>query len=253
MTTMTMFNDLLSWVVPDRALCHDAANELRAQNPGSTPEQLARRVIASAKRWGLAAGGTTGAAANPLTMVPAAVADIAAMLRIEGQMAGTIAAVMDPGSMVDDKTFQADVLAIVFPGAVSQALRQIGLRAGQRITRTLLQKYLTENLVKDSARFAAKFLFIRVTRNAVVSKTIPLVGAGIGAAWNWLEVESVGKRAVRYYQRRAIGPTPSGTDDRTRVSIRQIVRRLPWRRDEPPMLPPPQTSPDAYGPGPENH
>ena len=239
MTSMTMFNDVLSWVVPDRAVCLDAANELRAENPGASPEQLARQAITSAKRWGFAAGGTTGAAANPLVMVPAALADIAAMLRIEGQMAGTIAALMDPGSMVDDKTFQADVLAVVFPGAVSQALRQIGLRAGQRVTRTLLQKYLTENLVKDATRYAAKVLFRRVTRNAVVSKTIPLVGAGIGAAWNWLEVEAVGKRAVRYYQRRSIGPGADEEGSTTRVSIRQVVRRLPWRRPDVPQLPPP--------------
>ena len=233
-----MFDDLLGWVVPDRETCRAAADELREEHPGATPEQLARRAISSAKNWGIAAGGTTGAAANPLIMFPAAMADIAAMLRIEGQMAGTIAAILDPGSLLDDKTFQADVLAIVFPGAVSQALRQIGLRAGQRVTRRLIQKYVTENFLKDATRFAAKFLMIRITRKAVISKTVPLVGAGIGAAWNWVEIEAVGKRAIRYYQARSISPkdTPPPAP---RVSIRQIVRKLPWRRSAPPALPPP--------------
>jgi hypothetical protein len=241
---MMMFDDLLSWVVPDREACRNAAESLREEHPGLTDEQLARKAIASAKNWAVAAGGTTGAAANPLIMLPAAMADIAAMLRIEGQMAGTIAAVLDPGSLLDDKTFQADVLAIVFPGAVSQALRQIGLRAGQRMTRTLIQKYVTENVVKDATRFAAKFLVIRVTKNAVVSKTVPLVGAGIGAAWNWLEIETVGKRAIRYYQRRSIGTSATSTpgDAKPRVSIRTLVRRLPWRRNDPPQLPPPSSS-----------
>jgi hypothetical protein len=238
---MLMFDDLMSWVVPHREQCRAAADELRAENPGATPEQLARKAILSAKKWGLAAGGTTGAAANPLIMLPAAMADIAAMLRIEGQMAGTVAALLDPGSMLDDKTFQADVLAIVFPGAVSQALRQIGLRAGQKLTRTLIQKYVTENFVKDVAAVAAKFLVIRVTRKAVISKTVPLVGAGIGAAWNWVEMEAVGKRAVRYYQRRTIGVSKPGGSKPT-VSIRSIVRRMPWRRDEPRQLPPPDAS-----------
>jgi hypothetical protein len=235
---MMMFEDLLGWIVPDRETCRAAADELRQENPSATPEQLARRAIASAKNWGLAAGGTTGIVANPIVMLPAAMADIAAMLRIEGQMAGTIAALLDPGSMLDDKIFQADVLAIIFPGAVSQALRQVGLRAGQRITRNLIQKYVTENFVKDASRVAVKFLMIRVTKKAVVSKTIPLVGAGIGAAWNWIELEAVGKRAVRYYQRRSIGPgTESGSTPT--VSIRQIVRKLPWRRNDLPQLPPP--------------
>jgi hypothetical protein len=244
---MMMFEDLMTWVVPDRDRCREAAEDLRAEHPGATPEQLARRAIASARNWGLAAGGASGAAANPIVMLPAAAADIAAMLRIEGQMAGTIAALMDPASLLDEQTLRADVLAIVFPGAVSQALRQIGLRAGQRITRRLIQKYVTENFVKDATRFAAKYLFIRVTRNAVVSKTVPLVGAGIGAAWNWVEIEAVGKRAIRYYQRRAIGPSvPAKTgSSTTKVSIRQLVRRLPWRRNDVPQLPPPPPLPET--------
>lgn len=245
-----MFDDLMKWVVPDREQCREAAQELIAQYPGATPEQLARKAIAAAKNWGIAAGSATGAAANPLIMFPAAVADIAAMLRIEGQMAGTIAALLDPPSLLDERTLQADVIAIVFPGAVSQALRQFGLRAGQRVTRSLIKRYVTESVLKDATRFAAKFMFIRVTRKAVISKTVPLVGAGIGAAWNWVELEAVGKRAILYYQRRAIGP--SGVQQ-PRVSVRQLVRRLPWRRDAAPAeaLPPPP-SPPASPPPPSN-
>jgi hypothetical protein len=224
----TLLDDLMNWVVPDRDKCRQAAEELAAQHPGASPEQLARKAVATAKSWGVAAGSATGAAANPLIMFPAAVADIAAMLRIEGQMAGTIAALLDPPALLDEQTLRADVVAIVFPGAVSQALRQFGLRAGQRVTRTLIKKYVTESVLKDATRFAAKFMFIRVTKKAVLSKTVPLVGAGIGAAWNWVELEAVGKRAIQYYQRRAIGPSALPQRPQ-RVSVRQLVRRLPWR------------------------
>ena len=237
----------MNWVVPDRERCRKAAAELVAQHPGATPEQLARKAVATAKQWGVAAGGTTGAAANPLIMFPAAVADIAAMLRIEGQMAGTIAALLDPPSLLDERTLQADVIAIVFPGAVSQALRQFGLRAGQRVTRSLIKRYVTESVLKDATRFATKYLFIRVSKKAVLSKTVPLVGAGIGAAWNWVELEAVGKRAIQYYQRRATGPAALAERPQ-RVSVRQLVRRLPWRRGAaevavlPPVPPPPPPS-----------
>ena len=77
-----------------------------------------------------------------------------------------------------------------------------------------------------------------MAKKAVVSKTVPLVGAGIGAAWNWVELEAVGKRAVRYYMRRSIGPTQP-SESKTRVSIRHLVRRLPWTRKEQAQLPPP--------------
>src|SRR5687768_14297383 len=215
---MTLFDDLLHWVVPDREKCRAAAAELAAEHPNLSPEQLVREAVRSAKRWAAAAGGATGAAANPLIMIPAAMADMAAVLRIEGAMAGTIAALLDPASMLIDETFQADVISIVFPGAVSQALRQLGVRAGQRLTKTLIEKYLTESFLRSAVRIASKYLFVRVTEKAVVSKTVPVVGAGIGAAWNWLELQAVGNRGIRYYQRRAIGPR------RGRVPVASRVR-----------------------------
>src|SRR5215218_3805972 len=138
---LSVIDNVLERVVPDREQCRKAAADFAAQNPGKTPEELARKAIGSAKHWAAAAGGATGAAANPFIMVPAALADMAAVLRIEGAMAGTVAALLDPASMLVDQTFEADVISIVFPGAVSQALRQFGVRAGQRLTRTLIEKY----------------------------------------------------------------------------------------------------------------
>src|SRR5687768_4271567 len=89
-------SDLLSWVVPDIEKCRSEAEDLRAQYPRESPEQLARRAVERAKKWAATAGGATGIFANPLVMLPAAIADISAMLRIEGVMAGTIASLLDP-------------------------------------------------------------------------------------------------------------------------------------------------------------
>jgi hypothetical protein len=241
---MKFIDDLLAWVVPDRDKCRTAADELRSKAPHATPEQLARRAITEAKRWGAVAGGSTGVAANPLIMIPAAFADMGAMLRIEGQMVGVIAALFDPGSTLDEQRFQADVLTVVFPGAVSQALRQVGLHASQRITRTLIRKYLSEEFLKSATGFAGKFLMVRVSKKAIISKTVPLVGAGVGAAWNWVELAGVGKRAIRYYQSRAIGPTTAPTDPPVqRVTVRPVMP-LPPPVIAPPALPP--SAPPAH-------
>ena len=222
------FEDVLDWVVPSRDKCRQAAMELVAAHPGESREQLARRAVASARNWAAAAGGATGIAANPFAMVPAALADMGAVLRIEGTMAGVIGALLDPRSLDDGKAFDADVICIVFPGAVSQALRHIGVGMGQRITQNLIRKYLSESFLKEATGFAGKYLFIKVSEKAVVSKTVPLVGAGIGAAWNWTELQLVGRRAIRYYQNREIGPEV-GAPDPTRVQrLREWVRALPW-------------------------
>jgi len=223
-----LLDNVLEWVVPDREQCRKAAADFAAKHPGLTPEELARKAIGSAQGWAAAAGGATGAAANPLVMVPAALADMAAVLRIEGVMAGTVAALLEPQSLDDPRIFQADVVTVIFPGAVSQALRQLGVRWGQQITQELIRKYFTERLLKSVAALTSKYLFVHVTEKALVTKTVPLVGAGIGAGWNYLELKAVGNRAIRYYQQKGIGPrTRAGKAERVKKVASRVVK---WRK-----------------------
>lgn len=225
---LSVLDNVLDWVVPDREQCRKAAADFAALNPGETPEQLARRAIGSAQTWAAAAGGATGAAANPLIMVPAAIADMAAVLRIEGVMAGTVAALLEPESLDDPARFQADIITVVFPGAVSQALRQVGVRWGRQITQDLIRKYFTEGLLKSVGALTSRYLFVHVTEKALVSKTVPLIGAGIGAGWNYLELKAVGNRAVRYYQHKGIGPSERPTkSERVRAVASRVVN---WRQ-----------------------
>ena len=146
-------------------------------------------------------------------------------------MAGTIAALLDPASLDNPNTFPADVLAIVFPGAVSQALRQLGVRWSQRISQALIRKYLSEGLVKSVTRLASRYLFVHVTEKAIVSKTVPLVGAGIGAGWNWLEVKAVGTRAIHYYQRKSIRPGGPGDPARSPLGrVKAVASKVVGKR-----------------------
>src|SRR5688572_6288531 len=173
--------------------------EARLVDPNYTAVEAARAAVKSARGWGAAAGATTGLAASPITMLPAAVADIVAMLRIEGRMAGTIAALLDPESLNDPATFRRDIIRVVFPGAVSQALRKVGIRVGENATKALIAKYASRALMKEIGEQAAKRLGIRLTQKAVATKAVPLVGAGIGGAWNWLEIQAIGNRAIEYH------------------------------------------------------
>ncbi|HEX2973815.1 MAG TPA: hypothetical protein VHP11_15895 [Tepidisphaeraceae bacterium] len=218
--------DLLAFVIPEPEKCKAEAASLAADHAKEAREQVAHHAVTQAKRWAMAAGSATGAIASPLIMLPAALADMAAVLRIEGQMAGTVGALLDPISLNDAEGFRADVLTIVFPGMISQALRQLGLRAGQRLTQQLIRRYMTQGLVESASRLAAKRLLLHVSERAIMTKTVPLVGAGIGAGWNWLELQAVGNRAIRYYQQKSISPTESESP------WRALLRRLPWRGRE---------------------
>ncbi|HYO08487.1 MAG TPA: hypothetical protein VER17_05905 [Tepidisphaeraceae bacterium] len=190
---------ILTWLIPDPDDCRKAAEELRLEDPNAMPEEHARKAVRQARKWAASIGGATGLAASPLTMLPAAVADSAAMLKLEGKLAGTVAALLDPPSLADREAFRRDIIRAVFPGAVSQALRKIGVRAGEQATKQLVARLVGREAGKELGERAAKFLGIRLTEKALATKTVPLVGAAIGAGWNWLEIQAVGNRAVDYH------------------------------------------------------
>lgn len=190
---------ILGWLVPDADDCRRAAKELRLRFPDRSAEQIAHIAAKESRKWAVSIGAATGIAANPLIMLPAAVADGAAMLKLEGKLAGTIAALLDPESLNDTEAFRRDVIRVIFPGAVSQALRKFGMRAGEEATKSMVRRLASREAGKEIGERAVKFLGIRLSEKAVATKTVPVVGAGIGAAWNWIEIQAVGARAVNYH------------------------------------------------------
>ena len=114
-------------------------------------------------------------------------------------MAGVIAAILDPASLEDAESFRADVLAVVFPAAISQAVRQLGIRAGEQMTKNFIRRTMEKEGIETVVKLAGRFMGARFTGKAIATKGVPLVGAGIGAGWNWLEVSAVGKRAIAYH------------------------------------------------------
>lgn len=195
---------LMAWVVPDIDACRRLAMEVRTRDPNASPEHLAKELIRYTKKQGATVGGVTGLASSPMTAVPAALADIAAMLKIEGTMAGGIAALLDPASLDDPDRFRADILAIAFPAAFSQAMRQIGIRAGEQLTKNLVRRAVGKGSLESIFRVVSRLLGARLTGRSL-ARSVPLVGAGIGAGWNWMEVEGVGRRAIGYYRGEPMG------------------------------------------------
>lgn len=221
---------ILAWLIPDIDDCRKEAQRLRLENPNETAELHARRVVKESRKWAAGVGAATGLAASPITFLPAAIADAAMMLKLEGKLAGTIAALLDPESLEDPDTFRKEILRAVFPGAVSQALRKFGVRAGEQATKNLVRRLIGREAAKDVGERAAKLLGIRLTEKAIATKTVPLVGAGIGAAWNWVEIQAVGNRAVDYH----LGLASPATRMRRKVQafVREQAKKLPRRRPE---------------------
>ena len=193
------WSDLLGWIIPNPAECRAEAERLTAANPGMPPEDMARLAVKSAKKWAGAVGGAAGVVSNPLAMIPTTLAEAPVILRAEGKVAGVVAALLDPNSLDDYDAFQADILAVVFPGAVSQHLRPFGVRVGQVIAKDLIRKYIRGDVLRTIVKIAAKYLGLKLTQKALIARSVPLVGAGIGFTWNWIEVGKIGKRAIAYH------------------------------------------------------
>jgi hypothetical protein len=218
---------IMAWLMPDAADCAQAAQELRLAHPNLTDAQRARIAVKESRRWAASIGGATGLAASPVTMLPAAIADAAAMLRLEGKLAGTVAALLDPDSLNQPEMFRREIIRAVFPGAVSQALRKVGIRASETATKNVIRKALTHEAGKEIGERAVKFLGIRLSEKAIATKTVPIVGAGIGAAWNWLEIQAVGNRAVDYHL--GIEPAPARARRKVVSFVREQSKKLKRR------------------------
>ena len=196
--------DLINTAMPHPEDCRRKAEELRRNHPGASVDELVDRAITTAKRWAAAYGAGSGVATTPLAMVPAAMADMGLTMRQQAHLVGVVAALKDPTSLEDADGFRSDVLTVMFPHAVSQALREAAVQAGKTTTRTLVRKYISKELLRAIIRFAAKYLGIKLTQRAIISKTVPIVGGAIGATWNWVDVERCGRRAVKYFNDQAI-------------------------------------------------
>lgn len=197
---MAFTDDMVSALVPPADSCRSKAEELRRAYPKKSNRELADRAISTAQKWAAATGAASGVVGNPFAAGGLAVADLGYMLRAEAQLVGTIAAIFDIDSTRDPASFQADVLAMLFPGVVSEVLSNLGVQAGKTTTRTLIRKYISKDVLKMVIKFAAKYLGIKVTQKALIAKSLPVVGAAIGGTWNWIEIKRVGHSAIRYFE-----------------------------------------------------
>jgi hypothetical protein len=149
-------------------------------------------------------------------MIPASGVDVLAVLKTEAALAGVIAALIAPDGLSDEETFKTDILVILFPAAVSNALQTLGVQAGRQTSKVLVRKYIRGGVLKAIIKFAAKYLGIKLTQRALITKVMPIVGSAIGGTWNWAEVRRMGRRALEYHKGSEISfdpdPTPPPAD-----------------------------------------
>ncbi len=178
----------------------DHVERLRTKYPDHSNAALAKKLVRRARWWGIGAGFVTGLPANPWISMPAATADVGAMLRVEVVLAQRIALLYDP-TYLDDGAVPYELLVpILGSRAAGEFLKEVAQRSGMGITRVVVKSVLTKATLSQFKRIMLKYFGLKVTQRAVLGKTMPLVGGVIGATWNNRELSAVGKRVVRYFE-----------------------------------------------------
>lgn len=191
---------MLDWIIDlEPALIRHDAQGLKLRYPGVTNEILAEHIFAQARWKATASGALTGLPSNLAVAAPAALLDVTALLRLEAQAAARVACLYDP-TFLDDAEAKWEVLVPVFGlSVVSQLARQAGMRVGMAASREVMRKLLSRGSVRALQRILMQRFGARVTQRALITKTLPLVGALIGGAWNYGEVTLLRARCVRYF------------------------------------------------------
>lgn len=182
--------------------CGAAVEALRRHHAGDSPRELAERVF-SRQAWRAAVvGAATGFPGSLPVAVPAAAVDVAAVLHMELVAAAKVALIFNP-RFFDDPGAKWRLLAPVIGASLaSQLLREVGLQGAREVTRHAAQRVLQQRSMRVARRAIFKVFGKRVSGRAVATRSVPVVGGVIGAAWNFTELHVVGRRVIAHFEGR---------------------------------------------------
>lgn len=177
---------------------------LQTRHPDLSRDQLIERLTRRARWWGAGVGFVTGVGSNPWAALPAALADVSAVLHTEVRLACRIALLFDP-QFLDDPEPPYELLVPIFgTRAASELAGRAVIQGGRAVTQHMLQGLLARGGALQLRNWMLKYLGLRVTQRGVVTKLVPIVGGVIGGGWNYAEMSIVAGRVQRYFEGRSI-------------------------------------------------
>ena len=81
-----------------------------------------------------------------------------------------------------------------------ELLRAASVRVSGNLTRTLIKANLKGAALKQFKKLVLKYLGLKITQRALITKTIPIVGGVIGGAWNIGQTRAIGYRVIDYME-----------------------------------------------------
>ena len=197
----TWLGPVMDWILDvDVDAARGAVEGLRRKFPADNNRALVERVFATARYKGTASGVVTGLPSTLFLSAPAAATDAAVMLRLEVNAAAKAALVYDPRFFDDEASVYELLVPILGMSVMSQVLRELGVRFGMGVARQVILAVLSRGTLAAFKRVMLKYFGLSLTRRAVLTKALPIVGGLIGGAWNWAEMTAVRDRCITYFE-----------------------------------------------------
>lgn len=180
--------------------------ELRAENPQLTLEELAQKLVVATRRRVAASGAASGAAAiapglGTLLSLGAATSQALYALEQETELVLAIAIVYGHDLTGNDERILEALVVVGIAGGAVKLREDILVVGGQRIAVAAI-RHGGEIAGKVGGHVVGRVL-ARVAGSralSVVGRAAPLaIGMVVGAGFDWITVSALGKAAIRYY------------------------------------------------------
>jgi hypothetical protein len=176
-------------------------DELRAQNPGISNDELAHKIVS---RKALKNGflGAVTSVGGMITLPVGVPADLWYTWKIQAFMACAIAYVYGHSQRTTD--LRTDILLIMAGDSAKEALKRLGIEVSKGITKKTVNRLVTRELMQKIWGVVGRNVITKAGSKSATSivRLVPLAGAPVGFLFDWLATRAVGHFAIKYYSGR---------------------------------------------------
>lgn len=183
----------------DYVVIESYVDKLREQNKGISSDELAKKILHRKSVKNGLIGAVTGL--GGLITLPVSIpADLALSWRIQASLAFSIAYVY--GHTKNTTDLKTDLYLILAGDSAKEALKRIGIEVSKGVTKKAVQKYITRDVMVKIWKVVGQKIITKAGEKSLTSfmKMVPLVGAPVGFAFDWIATQTVGRFAMSYYK-----------------------------------------------------
>lgn len=174
-------------------------DKLREQNKDISCDKLAEKILHRKSIKNGLVGAITGV--GGLITLPVSIpTDLTLSWRIQASMAFSIAYVY--GHTKDTTDLKTDLYIILAGDSAKEVLKRVGIEVSKGITKKAVQKYITKDIMIKIWKVVGQKIITKAGEKSLTSfmKMVPLVGAPVGFAFDWIATQTVGRFAMSYYK-----------------------------------------------------